>query len=96
MTFRWTSQPNVRYYGLYVSHSPPQQACPAGGWCDATNGDAFATSEIALMPTGLNTSYTVDNIPADGRKIYVRLFTKFDPESGPYRWRDYIYTAAAS
>ncbi len=38
---------------------------------------------------GTNTSKTVTNLPSNGRKVYVRLFT----HSNGWKYNDYVYTS---
>ena len=39
-------------------------------------------------------SVQLNGLPADGSTIYVRLFTKYNPDSGILAWRDYTFTSA--
>ena len=55
-------------------------------------GNSFGGSDIYAASQGLATSATVSNLPADGRTIYVRLWS-YIPSLG-WLWRDYTYTAA--
>jgi actin-like ATPase involved in cell morphogenesis len=86
-TFSWTARPNVRYYSVWIGSNPPPNP-----------NDAFAHSDVAAasgMPPS-QTAVTFNGLPTDGRTLYVRLFTKINPDSGPLLWRDYVYTAASS
>ena len=85
----------MRYYSVYVGSNPPGQLCTSG-YCREPGDDAFAHTDIdvqsGLPPSQL--SVQVTGLPADGSAIYVRLFTKYQPESGVLSWRDYIFTSA--
>lgn len=84
----------MRFYGVYVGSTPPAQPC-SSGYCQEPGDDASASldidSALGLPPTQL--SAELDNLPADGSAIYVRLFTKYNPDSGLYTWRDYTFTS---
>ncbi|HUQ43748.1 MAG TPA: hypothetical protein VM451_04960 [Candidatus Limnocylindria bacterium] len=99
VTFDWSaaSGPNpVRYYSVYVGSTPPGDPCTPGSYCKEPGRDAFASTNIGSA-TGLSpsqTSATITGLPANGSTIYVRLFTKYQPESGVLAWRDYTYTSS--
>jgi hypothetical protein len=98
VTFKWTAgtgRNSVRFYGVSVGSTPPSQPC-LSGYCQEPGDDAFASGDIdsatGLPPNQLSAKMT--NLPADGSTIYVRLFTKYNPESGLFTWRDYSFTSA--
>ena len=96
VTFIWntaTGPTGVRYYAMYVGSTPPDVVCPSGQWCKEPPGDSYAPMDIG-KGTGLPStqhSLTINGLPADGSTIYVRLLTKFDPDSGTLSWRDYSF-----
>lgn len=49
--------------------------------------------EIYNSPDTTELSWTVNNLPADGSTVYIRLFTAYPSVSG-YQHNDYTYTAA--
>jgi hypothetical protein len=97
VTFSWSAASgpkSVRYYSVYVGSTPPSDPC--SGWCREPGDDAYASSNIDYeggMDPG-TTSTQIGNLPRDGSTIYVRLFTKYNPDSGVLAWRDYTYTSA--
>jgi hypothetical protein len=98
VTFVWspgTGPKSVRFYGVYVGSSPPGDPC--SGWCREPGDDAYALKDIssALGVSPTETSAELGNLPRDGSTIYVRLFTKYNPDTGVYAWRDYSFTSAA-
>lgn len=85
VTFTWTPVANARYYSLWAGSQPPPDP-----------NDAFAYSDYGAssgMPPS-QTSVTMSGLPSNGTTVYVRLFTKIEPDSGPLLWRDYTYSAA--
>jgi hypothetical protein len=98
VTFTWsaaTGAKSVRFYGVYVGSTPPGDPCTAG-YCKEPDDDAFAAKDIdaALGLDPGTTSAQLGNLPMDGSTIYVRLFTKYNPDTGLYTWRDYTFTSA--
>jgi hypothetical protein len=53
-------------------------------------GSTVGTSDLFYGSMGTETQKTVANLPFDGRKIYVRLYTK---DYGSWRYNDYVYNA---
>ena len=86
---------SVRFYGVYVGSTPPGDPCTSG-YCKEPDDDAFAAKDIdaALGLDPGTTSAQLGNLPMDGSTIYVRLFTKYNPDTGLYTWRDYTFTSA--
>jgi hypothetical protein len=99
VTFAWsaaTGATSVRYYSIYVGSNSPAEPCPSGTYCREPGDDAWALSDIAyaggMLPS--QRSVQLNGLPADGSTIYVRLFTKYNPDSGILAWRDYTFTSA--
>jgi cell division septation protein DedD len=98
VVFSWTAASgvrSVRSYSVHVGSTPPSDPCNSG-WCREPGDDAYSPQDIDAR-SGIDpdtTSWQAGNMPMDGSTIYVRLFTKYDPESGVLAWRDYTFTSA--
>jgi hypothetical protein len=102
VTFFWTeaSGPgSVRFYGIMADESPPPYPCAPGAWCDDPNEDPPDRAEMGSSYgcgcglTSDQSSFTFNALPADGSIVYIRLFTKWNPDNGEYAWRDYTFTS---
>jgi len=97
VVFSWTAASgpkSVRFYAVYVGSTPPSDPC-SSGYCREPGDDASSPQDVDargfIDPD--TTSWQAGNMPRDGSKIYVRLFTKYEPESGLLAWRDYTFTS---
>jgi len=61
-----------------------------GLWIGSTG---VGSSNLATPPSGTNTSYTATALPADGRTLYVRLWSLV---SAVWQYNDYTYTAVTA
>ena len=98
VVFSWTAASgpkSVRFYAVYVGSTPPSDPCTSG-YCREPGDDASSPQDVdarAFIDPD-TTSWQAGNMPRDGSTIYVRLFTKYNPESGVLAWRDYTFTSA--
>jgi Protein kinase domain/Bacterial Ig domain len=100
-TFRWTTVDDATVYSLWITDRSPSEGlwvrCPPGDICGVENQTTWNAMKAEWSESGMSPNthaWVIDNLPTDGRNMWVRMLTK--RPDGRWYWRDYAFNAASS